>query len=75
MIKKTKLYISHILLTNDAQAKEVKAKLDSGEDFTKLAIEYSQGSAIKNVGGDIGILQSGSMIPAFEDKAYELQIG
>ncbi|WP_240514202.1 peptidylprolyl isomerase [Bacillus cereus] len=50
-------------------------KLDSGEDFTKLAIEYSQGSAIKNVGGDIGILQSGSMIPAFEDKAYELQVG
>ncbi|WJE68198.1 hypothetical protein [Bacillus albus] len=29
--KKTKLYISHILLTNDAQAKEVKAKLDSGK--------------------------------------------
>ncbi|WJE68307.1 hypothetical protein QRY64_00535 (plasmid) [Bacillus albus] len=27
------------------------------------------------MGGDIGILQSGSMIPAFEDKAYELQIG
>ncbi|MCP1166572.1 peptidylprolyl isomerase [Bacillus sp. 1813sda1] len=64
-----------MLLTNEAQAKEVKAKLDSGEDLTKLAIEYYQGSSIKNVGGDIGILQSGSMIPAFEDKAYELQVG
>ncbi|KLA26602.1 peptidylprolyl isomerase [Bacillus mobilis] len=38
-------------------------------------MEYSQDSATKNVGGDIGILQSGSMILAFEDKAYELQVG
>ncbi|MEN6656718.1 MULTISPECIES: peptidylprolyl isomerase [Bacillus] len=27
------------------------------------------------MGGDMGLLQSGSMIPAFEDKAYELQVG
>lgn len=73
--KKPKLHVSHILLTDEAQAKAVKAKLDAGEDFNKLAMEYSQDSATKNVGGDMGILQSGSMIPAFEDKAYELQVG
>ncbi|WP_255289878.1 peptidylprolyl isomerase [Bacillus cereus] len=38
-------------------------------------MEYSQDSATKYVGGDMGILQPGSMIPAFEDKAYELQVG
>ncbi|MED2187067.1 peptidylprolyl isomerase [Bacillus wiedmannii] len=73
--KKPKLHISHILLTDETQAKAIKAKLDAGEDFNKLAMEYSQDSATKNVGGDMGILQFGSMIPAFEDKAYELQVG
>lgn len=60
---------------NDLTIWYKKAKLDSEEDFNKLAMEYSQDSATKNVGGDIGILQSGSMILAFEDKAYELQVG
>lgn len=46
-----------ILLGSREEAEEVKTKLAGGEDFTTLAIKYSQYSETKDNGGDFGWLQ------------------
>ena len=48
---------SHILVADEKTAKEVKAKLDKGEDFAKLAKEYSTDTASKSDGGNLGYFE------------------
>lgn len=48
------LQVSHILVDNEEQANAVKARLDAGEDFAKLAQELSLDEITKTVGGDLG---------------------
>ena len=77
--------VSHILLLcNDRMSDEVKAKkkeeidaiyqsLQEGEDFAKLAKEYSEDHGSATKGGNIGFIKSGQTIPAFENAAFALQ--
>ena len=66
---------SHILVTTEAGAKDVYARVKKGEDFAKLAKKYSQdtGSAMK--GGDLGYFATGSMVEPFEKAAFSQQVG
>jgi len=65
---------SHILVEDEATAKDIKAKLDAGEDFAELAKEHSTdpGSAAK--GGDLDFFGQGAMVPEFEEAAYALDV-
>jgi len=45
---------------------ELKTRLDNGEDFEKLAKEFSQDPGSKNNGGDLGWSSEGSFVPRFE---------
>ena len=47
-------HIMAMLLESESQADEVKAKLEGGEDFGKLASELSLESFSKDKGGDLG---------------------
>lgn len=64
---------------NDQQALarilEVKKRLDAGEDFAKLALEYSDDTGSAAQGGDLGWFGRGQMITEFEDAAFKLQPG
>ncbi|MEN2767723.1 peptidylprolyl isomerase [Ornithinibacillus xuwenensis] len=62
---------SHILVEDEATAKEVKQKLDDGADFAELAQEYSSDDSAAN-GGDLGYFATGKMVKEFEDAAYSL---
>lgn len=71
---KTEVQASHILVSDEKTAKEVKQKLEDGGDFGKLASEYSSdGSAQK--GGKLGWFGTGKMAPEFEKAAYNLEKG
>lgn len=49
----TKVHIAHILVPTEDEAKEIKAKIDKGEDFAKLAKEHGT-DGTKDKGGDLG---------------------
>lgn len=72
---KTEIKAQHILVDDKDTAKEVKEKLDNGEDFDKLAEEYSTDEASKDDGGKLGYFTVGEMDPAFEDAAYDMKKG
>lgn len=72
----TKIHIAHILVPTEEEAKEIKAKLDKGEDFAKLAKEHGT-DGTKDKGGDLGtvpVVNSG-FDEDFMDGAMQLKNG
>ncbi|SFA47264.1 foldase protein PrsA [Anoxybacillus pushchinoensis] len=72
---KPKVKASHILVDDEKTAKEIKAKLEKGEDFAKLAKEYSKDTGSAQNGGDLGWFGPGKMVEEFEKAAYALNKG
>lgn len=58
----------------EAKAEEVFQRIKNGEDFAKLASEYSE-DVSKEFGGDIGYVTRGSVLKEIEDVAFVLKIG
>lgn len=56
------------------KAEEVIEKLKNGEEFDKLAKEYSDDKGTKKNGGDLGYFNTGEMEAAFEEAAYKLKV-
>ncbi len=57
------------------KAKKIIKKLDAGEDFAKLAKEYSTDEATKENGGDLGYFQPSDMVDEFSSAVRELKKG
>lgn len=76
---------SHILITvsstaddeEEAEAKkkilDLKSRIDEGEDFAGLAKEYSEDPGSASEGGDLGEVERGMMVKAFETALFALQ--
>ncbi len=73
--------VAHILLTgNQAEMKEkvamVQEKLAAGEDFAKVAMEYSEDPGSNKQGGELGgWFSKGRMVPQFEKVVFAMQNG
>jgi peptidyl-prolyl cis-trans isomerase D len=77
---------SHILLEVDneapqvdvetvrQQAEDLAARARDGEDFAELAGEFSQDLGSSEAGGDLGWIEPGYMVQAFEDALYEMSL-
>lgn len=66
-------------LTDDEQARQTAGQLRerilAGADFAELAREYSDDRASGTRGGDLGWVEPGMMVPAFEQAMNALQPG
>ncbi|WP_297688829.1 peptidylprolyl isomerase [uncultured Anaerococcus sp.] len=66
---------AHILVADEKTAKEIKDKLNNGEDFAELAKEYSTDTANAAKGGELGTFSKGQMVKEFEDAVFALKEG
>ena len=55
-------------------AENVLARIRKGEDFAKLARQYSEGPT-KDSGGDLGFFSQGRMVKPFDDVVFSMQTG
>jgi peptidyl-prolyl cis-trans isomerase SurA len=72
--------IIHYVPVSEAQKKEAKDKLRSirdriinGEDFSTLAVLYSQDIESAKQGGELGFVNRGDLVPEFSAAAFKLK--
>ena len=66
---------SHILVKDEALARQLLEKIKKGEDFSALAKKNSLDPGSKDKGGDLGYFGTGMMVKPFEDLAFSLKVG
>jgi len=81
-----KVRVKHILILSEKgasekirkkknkQIKEILAELKEGKDFAEAAKEYSE-DVSASMGGDVGFVVKGQMVPEFEKAVYRLKEG
>lgn len=65
----------HILVSTEAEAKDVIAQLGKGGDFAKLAKEKSKDPGSKDKGGELGWFPPAAMVKPFSDAVGTLKKG
>jgi peptidyl-prolyl cis-trans isomerase D len=78
-----KIHARHVLIStqkrSEAEARQraevVRARLKAGEDFARVAQEYSDDPGTREKGGDLGWFERGRMVPEFEQAAFSLAVG
>lgn len=68
------VHAQHVLVADEAKAKEVIAKLDKGAKFADLVKEYSTDKGA-GVDGDLGFFKKGDMVKEFSDAAFAMKKG
>ena len=74
MFLENKASASHILVKSSDEAVSIIKKLNNGDDFEKLAREFSIGPSSKN-NGDLGWFNKDDMVEEFSEAAFKLEKG
>lgn len=84
---KQEIRASHILVLVDESAApedtlkayqkiiDIKKRIDSGEDFVKVAQQFSEDPSVKENNGDLGYFSSFRMVYPFENAAFSTEMG
>lgn len=75
MPKTEEVHARHILVDDEAKAKEIITKLDGGAKFEDMAKEFSKDKSNSASGGDLGYFAQGDMVKEFGDAAFSLKKG
>jgi len=71
-----RVHAKHILIKDEAKAKEVLEKVQKNEkSFEDLAKEYSEDTGSRDSGGDLNWFGRGMMVKEFEDAVFKMQQG
>jgi hypothetical protein len=73
--EKEQAWAFHILVDDEALAKDIKSRLDEGEDWSLMASTYSTDASNKDSNGDLGWFGKGVMVPEFDEAVFTLDIG
>ena len=65
---------AHILVDDEAVAKDIIAKLNKGDSFADLAKEFSKDGSSAN-GGDLGYFTAADVVPEFSKAAFSQDVG
>jgi peptidyl-prolyl cis-trans isomerase C len=71
----TEYNAAHILVADEAKAKELLAQLEAGADFAELAKTNSTDTGSGAVGGDLGWFGLGMMVKPFEEAVVAAELG
>ena len=71
---KQEFHARHILVDDEAKAKDMIAQLDKGASFEKLAKDNSKDGS-SSEGGDLGWFNPNQMVKPFSDAVQQLEIG
>jgi peptidyl-prolyl cis-trans isomerase C len=71
----TEYNAAHILVADEAKAKELLAELEAGADFAELAKTNSTDTGSGAVGGDLGWFGLGMMVKPFEEAVVAAELG
>ncbi len=58
-----------------AKLKSIRDQIENGASFSAMAEKYSQDPGSRYNGGDLGYVSRGTLVPAFEEKAFSLKPG
>ena len=72
---KDEVHARHILLENEADAKQVIADIKGGAKFEDLAKTKSKDPSAAQNGGDLGFFSKDEMVPEFAAAAFKLKPG
>ena len=62
-------------IANKNMLEEIKTQIETEGDFAVLAKKYSEDKATRDNGGDLGWVEAGSFIPAFDQTLRKMQPG
>jgi len=65
--------VQAMLLESEEEAREVRARLEAGEDFATLSEEFSQ-LVVAEKGGYLGLLAPGMMTSAFDEVVFDAKL-
>lgn len=70
----TQVRASHLLVSTEEEAKQLREEILAGKDFADAAAEVSQCPSGAN-GGDLGFFSRGMMVPEFDEASFTLEVG
>lgn len=74
-VPQTEYNAAHILVADEAKAKDLLAQLEGGADFAELAKANSTDAGSGANGGDLGWFGAGMMVKPFEDAVVGAEVG